>query len=79
MTLIIESSSNAEKDPDIANSEIAMRRAAMTARKKAYQFGHGVILLIDGKIKEVPVDKDGHLLDDNGNIIEEPGFPKGES
>jgi len=78
MTFIVESSPNAEKDPDMINSAIAMRRAAIAARKRAYQFGHGVILKIDGKIREVPVDKDGHLLDENGNILEEDDFPKGE-
>jgi len=41
-----------ERDPDLANAEIAMKRAAQRARRKAQQAGTGVVVVKDGQIVE---------------------------
>ena len=41
-----------ERDPDLINAEIALKRAALKARQLAQQAGLGVIVLQDGKIVE---------------------------
>ncbi|QTA79458.1 Uncharacterized protein dnl_17290 [Desulfonema limicola] len=71
MTDSIKKNPDRQRDPDIANSEKAMRRAAMAARKKAYQFGHGIIIIHNGKIMDIPVDKDLNLLYEKGVVIKE--------
>jgi hypothetical protein len=49
-----EGSNNNEKqrDPDFINAEIAMKRAAQKARKRALQAGIGVMVYRDGRIIE---------------------------
>ncbi|MCK9197779.1 MAG: hypothetical protein M0P16_12465 [Syntrophales bacterium] len=58
MTLKKEESSNNEKqrDPDFINAEIAMKRAAQKARKRALQAGIGVMVYRDGQIIEEKPD-----------------------
>ncbi|MEI6314243.1 MAG: DNA alkylation repair protein [Syntrophus sp. (in: bacteria)] len=53
-----EGSSNSEKqrDPDFINAEIAMKRAAQKARKRALQAGIGVMVYRDGRIIEEKPD-----------------------
>jgi hypothetical protein len=53
-----EESSNNEKqrDPDFINAEIAMKRAAQKARKRALQAGIGVMVYRDGRIIEEKPD-----------------------
>jgi len=41
-----------ERDPDLVNAEIAMKRAAQRARRKAQQAGTGVVVVKDGQIVE---------------------------
>ncbi len=45
-----------ERDPDIAASEAAIKRAAQKARDRARTAGTGIIVMQDGKIKEAPPD-----------------------
>lgn len=46
------------RDPDLANAEIALRRAAGKAREVARQTGTLVVYSINGKlVKESPFDK----------------------
>lgn len=54
MTSKKEGSNNNEKrrDPDFINAEIAMKRAAQKARKRALQAGIGVMVYRDGRIIE---------------------------
>lgn len=58
MTPKKEGSSNNEKqrDPDFINAEIAMKRAAQKARKRALQAGIGVMVYRDGRIIEEKPD-----------------------
>jgi hypothetical protein len=58
VTLKKEESSNNEKqrDPDFINAEIAMKRAAQKARKRALQAGIGVMVYRDGQIIEEKPD-----------------------
>jgi len=46
-----------ERDPDLINAEIALKRAALKARERARQAGIGVIVLKDGKIIEERTDQ----------------------
>lgn len=39
-------------DPDIRLAENALKRAALKARERARQFGHGIIIYENGKIVE---------------------------
>lgn len=41
-----------ERDPDLANAEIAMQRAARKAREIARKAGISVVYLKDGEIRE---------------------------
>jgi hypothetical protein len=41
-----------ERDPDLANAEIAMNRAACKAREIARRTGTSVVFLKDGEIRE---------------------------
>ena len=41
-----------ERDPDLANAEIALKRAARRAREQAAKAGIGVIVLRNGQIVE---------------------------
>jgi len=58
MTSKKEGSSNNEKQraPDFINAEIAMKRAAQKARKRALQAGIGVMVYRDGRIIEEKPD-----------------------
>ena len=52
---------SASRDPDLANAEVALRRAAARARDIARKTGTSVIYSIDGKIvKESPAEE-GYL------------------
>jgi hypothetical protein len=46
-----------ERDPDLINAEIAMKRAARKARLRAGQAGIGVVVVQDGKIVEERPDR----------------------
>jgi len=46
-----------ERDPDVMNAEIALRRAARKARQRALQAGVGVIVLKGGQIMEERPDQ----------------------
>ncbi len=41
-----------ERDPDLANAEIAMKRAARKAREIARKAGTSVVFLKEGEIRE---------------------------
>ncbi|MDZ7753452.1 MAG: hypothetical protein U5S82_17860 [Gammaproteobacteria bacterium] len=41
-----------ERDPDMAAAEIAMKRAAAKARRKARQVGVGIVLWKNGQVVE---------------------------
>ena len=41
-----------DRDPDLANAEIALKRAAQKAREKARETGVPVVIMKDGKIME---------------------------
>ena len=45
-----------ERDPDMVNAEIALRRAALKAREIAKKAGTSVVILVDGEIREDPGD-----------------------
>jgi len=50
---------SATRDPDLANAEIALRRAASKAREIARKTGTSVVYSVDGKIvKENPAIQD---------------------
>jgi len=40
------------RDPDFVKAEIAMKRAALKARKKAHQTGSAVVILKNGQLIE---------------------------
>lgn len=46
-----------ERDPDLINAEIALKRAAQKARQRAEQAGIGVVVMQDGKIVEERSDR----------------------
>ena len=46
-----------ERDPDLINAEIALKRAAKRARAQADKAGIGVIVLQNGRIVEELPDK----------------------
>ena len=46
-----------ERDPDLINAEIALKRAALRARRRAVQAGIGVIVVKDGRIMEERPDE----------------------
>ena len=48
------------RDPDLANAEIALKRAARRARKKARKSGVPVVIMKDGKITEEHDNDDAH-------------------
>jgi len=50
-----------KRDPDLANAEIALIRAAQRARERARQAGIGVIVFEDGKIIEEQPDNEEEL------------------
>jgi LDH2 family malate/lactate/ureidoglycolate dehydrogenase len=41
-----------QRDPDLINAEVALKRAAQKARQRAGQAGIGVVIMQDGKIVE---------------------------
>jgi LDH2 family malate/lactate/ureidoglycolate dehydrogenase len=41
-----------ERDPDLINAEVALKRAAQKARQRAGQAGIGVVVVQDGRIIE---------------------------
>lgn len=43
-----------KRDPDLAAAEIAMKRAAAKARKRAKQVGTNVVVWKDGRLVEEP-------------------------
>ena len=47
-----------ERDPDLINAEIALKRAAKRARAQADKAGIGVIVLQNGRIVEELPDKE---------------------
>jgi hypothetical protein len=46
-----------ERDPDLINAEVALKRAAQKARLRAGQAGIGVIVVQDGRIIEEQPDR----------------------
>jgi LDH2 family malate/lactate/ureidoglycolate dehydrogenase len=46
-----------ERDPDLINADVALKRAAEKARQRAGQAGIGVIVVQDGKIVEERPDR----------------------
>ncbi len=44
------------KDEDFRKAEKAMKRAAQDARERAKRFGHGVVVMKDGKVVELKLD-----------------------
>lgn len=48
--------SGRQRDPDLANAEIAIKRAALKARENARKTGVPVIISVDGKIMEDNTD-----------------------
>jgi hypothetical protein len=46
-----------ERDPDLINAEVALKRAAQKARQRAGQSGSGVVVVQDGKIVEERPDR----------------------
>lgn len=46
-----------ERDPDLINAEVALKRAAQKARQRAGQEGIGVVVMQDGKIVEERSDR----------------------
>jgi len=46
-----------ERDPDMINAEVALKRAAQKARQRARQAGIGVVVMQDGKIVEERPDR----------------------
>ncbi len=49
-------------DEDIANSYVALKRAAKMAQERAKRFGHGVIIEKEGQIVEWFPDRDIYEL-----------------
>lgn len=49
-----------ERDPDLANAEIAMNRAACKAREIARKAGISVVFLKDGEIREEQDNSHAH-------------------
>lgn len=45
-----------DRDPDFINAEIALKRAAQKARKRAQQAGIGVFVMKEGRIVEEYVE-----------------------
>ena len=45
-----------QRDPDMAGAEAAIKRAAQLARDRARAAGIGIVVMIDGKIMEIPPD-----------------------
>ncbi len=43
-------------DLELAGAETALKRAALKARERAWQAGHGVIVMVDGQIVELRQD-----------------------
>jgi hypothetical protein len=52
----IDSDKKKGRDPDFINAEIALKRAAQKARRRAAQAGVGVIVVKDGQIVEEEPD-----------------------
>lgn len=48
----VQTTSEQKRDPDLANAEIALKRAAQKAREIARKAGTSVVILKDGKIRE---------------------------
>lgn len=46
-----------ERDPDLINAEVALKRTAQKARQRAGQTGIGVVVVQDGKIVEAWPDR----------------------
>lgn len=46
-----------ERDPDLINAEVALKRAAQKARQRAGQAGIGVVVVQNGKIVEERPDR----------------------
>jgi hypothetical protein len=44
-------------DPDMRGAEKALERAALKARERAKQFGHGIIIYENGRIIEKNADE----------------------
>lgn len=52
--------SNQQRDPDLVNAEIALKRAARKAREIARKAGTSVVILKDGEIREEQGGKRAH-------------------
>lgn len=53
---------NTKIDEDIANSYVALKRAAKMAQERAKRFGHGVIIEKDGQVVEWFPDTDTYKV-----------------
>ncbi len=56
----VNSGSEKQRNPDLANAEIALKRAAQKARENAKKAGVPVIILKDGKIMEEQISSHAH-------------------
>jgi hypothetical protein len=45
-----------QRDPDMVGADAAIKRAAQLARHRAMAAGTGIVVMIDGKIVEIPPD-----------------------
>ena len=52
-----------QRDPDLVNAEIALKRAAVKARAIARKAGISVVIFEDGEIREDQGDKDAYSGD----------------
>jgi hypothetical protein len=55
-----QTTSGHERDPDLVNAEIALKRAAQKAREVARKAGTSVVILKDGEIREEQGDNHAH-------------------
>ena len=57
----IKDDNSVKRDPDLANAEVALRRAAARARDIARKTGTSVVYSINGKIVKESPPEESHL------------------
>jgi hypothetical protein len=55
-----QSTGGKQRDPDLVNAEIALKRAAVKAREVARKAGTTIVIFKDGEIREVQGDSRAH-------------------
>ena len=55
----------AERDPDLINAEIALKRAARQVREEARRSGTALAYLVDGKLK---IDRPSNEVDEESTM-----------